>query len=409
MPISRSPTPRAAVCDVLVAGAGLAGLVAAIAFARAGFDVVACGRNERLAAGRTVAMLDRAVGYLRSLDLWQAVEPKAAAMRALRIVDDTGGLFPPRPVEFHSSEIGLDTFGWNVENDQIADALAAAAGCAAGVERIALPVTGYDFSGARATATLSDGREIVASLIVGADGRESPSRKASGLAVRRRAYPQSAMTALLAHRLPHQGFSTEFHTRAGPFTLVPLPPAEGAPNRSSLVWLMAPEDARRRAALADDALADEIERQAHALLGAMRPEGQRGVFPMVRQVVPRIVAERLALIGDAAHAFPPIGAQGLNLGLRDIETLVACAREARAEGRDIGGEEALREYERRRRADITMRTAAVDGLNRSLLAHFAPVDFARGAGLAALDGIGPLRRLVMREGVSAGLHNFARR
>ena len=130
---------------------------------------------------------------------------------------------------------------------------------------------------------------------------------------------------------------------------------------------------------------------------------------MVRQVVPRIVAERLALIGDAAHAFPPIGAQGLNLGLRDIETLVACAREARAEGRDIGGEEALREYERRRRADITMRTAAVDGLNRSLLAHFAPVDFARGAGLAALDGIGPLRRLVMREGVSAGLHNFARR
>ena len=116
--MTRLAEPADRVCDVLVAGAGLAGLAAAIAFAKAGFDVVACGADERLARGRTVAMLDRSIGYLDSLGLWAAIEPEAAPMRALRMIDDTGGLFPPRPVEFPAREIGLETFGWNVENDR---------------------------------------------------------------------------------------------------------------------------------------------------------------------------------------------------------------------------------------------------------------------------------------------------
>ena len=115
--------------------------------------------------------------------------------------------------------------------------------------------------------------------------------------------------------------------------------------------------------------------------------------------MPRIVASRLALVGDAAHVFPPIGAQGLNLGLRDVEAIVACAVEARDESQDIGGPEALGAYERSRRPDIALRTGVVDGLNRALLTHFAPVDFARGAALATLSAIGPLRRFVMREGL----------
>ena len=153
---------------------------------------------------------------------------------------------------------------------------------------------------------------------------------------------------------------------------------------------MSERQARRREALDDEALSREIEDQARSILGAMRVEGERGVFPMERQIVPRIAAARLALVGDAAHVFPPIGAQGLNLGLRDVEAIVEVARTARAEGRDIGGSEVLREYERARRPDILMRTGVVDGLNRALLMRFAPVDFARGAGLAALGAIGPL-------------------
>jgi 2-octaprenyl-6-methoxyphenol hydroxylase len=182
--------------------------------------------------------------------------------------------------------------------------------------------------------------------------------------------------------------------------MVPLPPRPAAPNRSSLVWVMSDAEATRREALDGPALAREIERQARSMLGAMRIEGRSGVFPMIRQVMPKLTARRLALVGDAAHAFPPIGAQGLNLGLRDIEAIVETAVAARAAGGDIGGSVALDSYERARRADILTRTGVVDGLNRALLARSVPLDFARGAGLAALAAVGPLRRFVMREGIA---------
>ncbi len=401
--MSEAEKPAGLACDVLIAGAGLAGLTAAIAFAQAGFRVVSCGPDERTARGRTVAMLDRSVDYLESLGLWAAIEPSAAAMRGLRLIDDTGALFPPRPVEFHCSEVGLESFGWNIENDRLADAHAACAERTPGLERIRTPVASYDFAGETALARLDDGRVVAADLVVGADGRASQARRAAGLSMRAHRYPQSALTAFLTHRLPHGDTSTEFHTRQGPFTLVPLPPREAAPDRSSLVWVMSDGEARRRATLDDAALAREIERQARSMLGAMRLEGRPGVFPMVRQVVPHIAAARLALVGDAAHAFPPIGAQGLNLGLRDVEAIVASATEARTGRRDIGGREALDDYEGARRSDIASRTAVVDGLNRALLTRFAPVDLARGAGLATLGIVGPLRRFVMREGVAPRL------
>jgi 2-octaprenyl-6-methoxyphenol hydroxylase len=398
MNISRESPDR--VCEVLVAGSGLAGLTAAIAFADAGFNVLCCGDDERTASGRTVAMLDRSVTYLKSLKLWSSIESDAAPLRTLRIIDDTAALFPARPVEFQCSEIGLDAFGWNIENDRMADALAARAAQAPSLERMRISVTEYDFSGERAFARLADGQAVASTIVIGADGRGSRARRAAGLQIRVHRYPQNALTAILTHRLPHDDVSTEFHTRSGPFTLVPLPGKDGRPNRSSLAWVMNDEEARRRESLDDAALAREIESRAQSILGAMRLEGACGVFPMVRQVVPKITSERLALVGDAAHTFPPIGAQGLNLGLRDVEAIVACVVRSRAEGLDIGGPEVLRAYESARRADIALRTGVVHGLNQALLTRFAPLDFVRGAGLAALGAIGPLRRLVMREGVA---------
>jgi 2-octaprenyl-6-methoxyphenol hydroxylase len=391
--MTNSDEPSRSGPDVLIAGAGLAGLTAAFGLAQAGFDVVCCGATERTGRGRTVALLDQSVAFLDSLGLWASLQSRAAPLRSLRLIDDTGGFFPPRPVEFHAAEIGLDAFGWNIENDLMAEALAAGVTQSPGVERVAAGVKAYDFSADSVRAKFGDGREISARLVIGADGRDSKARRAAGLEARLHRYPQTALTAHLAHRLPHDDFSTEFHTRGGPFTLVPLPARARAPNRSSLVWVMGHEEARRREGLDDEALAREIERHARSLLGAMRIEGERGVFPMVRQTVPKIVGERLALV------LPPIGAQGLNLGLRDVEAIIAATVEARTEGRDIGGADTLSAYDRARRADIALRTGAVDGLNRSLLTRFAPIDVARAAGLATLSAVGPLRRLVMRAGI----------
>jgi len=391
--------PTAENCDVFVVGAGLAGAAAAIGFARSGFSVISSGAIDRLAQGRTVALLGRSVDFLADLGVWDEVENSASPLRSLRIVDDTGSLFAARPVEFHAREIEREAFGWNIANARLADILARSLGASPNLARVEAKVETFDFSGEYAAIGAADGRRFGARLVVGADGRASSARKAAGIVARSHRYGQSALTMFLAHTRPHDDFSTEFHTRQGPFTLVPLPGSGEAPYRSSLVWVMSEAEARRRAALDDVALASEIAARAHGLLGAIRIEDGRGVFPMVRHSVARLTAARLALVGDAAHAFPPIGAQGLNLGLRDVEGLLEAAREARARSADVGGDAALARYATARRADIALRTMAVDGLNWSLLADFAPVDALRGLGSAALRHIGPLRRLVMRQGL----------
>ena len=394
------PKTVALSCDVLVVGAGLAGLVAAIGFAQADFDVVLCGGPERVANGRTVALLDGSVRLLKALGLWQTIEPEAAPLRALRIVDDGGALWSAPPIAFRAHEIGLEAFGWNIENARLVDILFKASAATPGLRTIEGRVVAYEFGAEEAKARCEDGAVVSAKLIVGADGRGSPARKAANIDATLQPYPQTALTLILAHSREHEDFSTEFHTSGGPFTFVPLPPSSTSEDRSSLVWVMSHREARRRAALDDEALAQEIETQARSMLGKMRIEGKRGVFPLAMQAARSMTARRLALIGDAAHVLPPIGAQGLNLGLRDAAHLIEAATNARRDTGDIGGTAALAHFAALRRLDVAFRSAAVDGLNRSLLAAFAPVDFLRGAGLTALGAIGPLRRFAMREGLS---------
>jgi 2-octaprenyl-6-methoxyphenol hydroxylase len=230
--------------------------------------------------------------------------------------------------------------------------------------------------------------------VVAADGQKSRLREAAGIEARRWSYPQSALTVILAHDRDHGDASTEFHTRDGPFTLVPL-----SGRRSSLVWVTKPERAAGLAELDDARLGLAIERQAHSLLGRTRVDGPRGMVPLSGLSVRRYATSRLALVGEAAHVFPPIGAQGLNLGFRDVAALRDAAVEARGRGLDPGSDAALRPYQRSRDLDVPLRRAAVDGLNRSLLSDLLPLDLARGAGLLLMSSFGPLRRAVMREGV----------
>ena len=392
--------PFGADFDVVVAGAGLAGLAAALGLAQAGFMTALCGPPDPLGKGRSVALHDGSVRLLAKRGVWGAVEAAASPLRKLRLVDDVGALFAAPRLEFRSQEIGLDAFGWNVENAELAEILGRAAGCAANLTWIASPVAAYSFSPQSCRMTLADGNVLAARLAVGADGRGSLARQSAGIGVRARPYAQVALTAILAHARPHDDASTEFHTRQGPFTFVPLAARPGAPMRSSLVWAMSPAESKRRAALGDAALAGEIERQSRSMLGALRILGERGVFPVSWQAAASMTGERLALVGDAAHGLPPIGAQGLNLGLRDGEGLIEALVEARFGGQDIGGAKALARYGALRRFDVASRAAIVDALNRSLIAGWAPLDFGRSVGLAALGAIGPLRRFAMRQGVA---------
>ena len=245
------------------------------------------------------------------------------------------------------------------------------------------------------TINLDDGGTVVARLAVGADGARSRCRAAAGIDTEGSAYPQTALTLTLRHSRPHHDISTEFHRTSGPFTLVPLPGL-----RSSLVFVTDPDDAARIEALPAAELVAEIERRAHSILGKIELEPVHGVFPLKVERARAFGARRIALVGEAAHVIPPIGAQGLNLGLRDAASIAELVAAAHRAARDPGSDELIARYEEMRRADVTSRTLAVDLLNRSLLSDFLPLQGARGLGLTLLQHIGPLRRAAMREGVT---------
>ena len=204
-----------------------------------------------------------------------------------------------------------------------------------------------------------------------------------------------ALTTIISHDRAHADTSTEFHTRTGPFTLVPLPGL-----RSSLVLVVGPSEAPALAAQSEAELAEELEHRSHSMLGRIEIEPGRGLFPLAVEIAKTFGKGRTVLIGEAAHVMPPIGAQGLNLGLRDAATIAELVVAARRDGGDVGSESLTARYEHLRRADVGSRRLAVDLLNRSLLSDFLPLQGARGVGLYLLDRIGPLRRALMREGVA---------
>ena len=380
--------------EAVVVGGGPAGLTAALALASAGVETALVARKPA-ADHRTTALLASSVTALETLGIWERCEADAAALRVMRIVDDTGRLIRAPEVSFAAEEIGLDAFGHNIENRHLLAALDCAADELSSLRRIQDEAVSIDIRHRGVTVALKSGGTISAQLAIGADGRRSLCRAAAGIETDGHRYPQTAMTFNLRHKRPHRDTSTEFHTESGPFTLVPLPG-----ERSSLVWVLDPMDAERIAALDTDALSEEIERRAHSILGKVSVDEGRGVFPLAIDTARCFGQNRVALIGEAAHLIPPIGAQGLNLGLRDAAVIGELVVGARRNGGDIGASDVLARYEAQRRADVQSRTFAVDLLNRTLLSEFVPLHGARGLGLYLIDRIGPLRRAVMREGVT---------
>ncbi|MGH6935469.1 MAG: FAD-dependent monooxygenase, partial [Methylocella sp.] len=237
--------------DILVAGAGAAGLSTALALAQAGFSVFCAGHVDTRPNGRTVALFEASLRYYKALGVWPRFRGKTAPLARIAMIDATGARFPVPAVSLAASEIGLSAFGENIENNVLIEGLAEIALASPKLVLHEGIVDDISFEADVVRATLANGHEVTALLVAAADGRASLARTRAGISTRTWTYPQTAFTALLSHARPHRSISTEFHTRSGPCTLVPLRPAENKPNRSSLVWLMTPVAAERRRALSN--------------------------------------------------------------------------------------------------------------------------------------------------------------
>ena len=386
--------------NIVVVGAGPAGLAAALCIARQGaaegVQIAVVAPPLSHADNRTAALFTGSMRLLHSLGVGDVCRDAGEPLTAIRIIDDMDGLLRAPEVTFTAAEVGLDALGCNVPNAALTEALRRQVVANDAITLIeGAAVTELHIAGDGVELRLSDGSNLTTRLVVGADGRKSLCRGAAGIAARTWSYEQSALTCTFAHQRPHRGVSTEFHRPAGPLTVVPSPGGS-----SSLVWVDRPAIAQRLARLDDTAFRGALEARLQGLLGSIGEIGPRGIFPLSGLTAEVAARNRVALVGEAAHVIPPIGAQGLNLGLRDAALIADCVADALHAGGDIGGPTTLDAYTRARRLDIATRAWSIDLLNRSLISGFLPVQLMRGLGLYALKAIGPLRRLAIREGLA---------
>jgi 2-octaprenyl-6-methoxyphenol hydroxylase len=371
--------------------------------AAAGANTALVARRAPYADNRTTALLGHSVELLERLGVWQRCVASATALRVMRLVDDTGRLIRAPEVRFSSDEIGRDAFGYNIENRILLEAFESRAAELAHITRFDDDADTIEPHEDTAEVRTRQGQLLRARLVVGADGRRSLSRDAAGIDVKRRALAQTALTFNVSHSRPHHNVSTEFHTVHGPCVVVPL-----TGDRSSIVWVTTPQEAERLTALSDEELGVAAEQRAHSILGRMRLEGPRHTFALAIEHPKRVATNRVVLVGDAAHVLPPIGAQGLNMGLRDASDIIDIVTEALGREDDPGSAQTLSRFERARWADIGSRSLAIDLANRSLLSDFLPAQTARALGMHLIGGFGPLRRLAMREGLAPSWRSGSR-
>ncbi|MCC1481632.1 UbiH/UbiF family hydroxylase [Roseibaca sp. Y0-43] len=388
--------------DIVVSGGGIAGLSAAAAFGSQGYSVLCVDPAPPVMAEadpasdlRTTAFLQPSVDVLTLAGLWERFEAHATPLQVMRIVDAGGEQPEPRVShDFDASDISDQPFGWNLPNWLLRRE------CVARLEELA-NVTFRPGIGTRRLTTresaaivgLSDGTSIEARLLVAADGRNSPMRQALGIGVRTTRFGQKALAFAVTHPVPHGNVSTEIHRSGGPFTFVPLPDRDGKPC-SAIVWMETGPEAARLAALPEAAFEREMNRRSCGMFGQLKLASRRTIWPIISQIADRFHGQRTALMAEAAHVVPPIGAQGLNMSLADLTALTRLMTPD-----NLGEAAPLAAYTRQRYPDVALRVAGVGMLNRASMIAAQPLRDARAAALNAMYSAAPVRRTLMQLGI----------
>lgn len=371
--------------EAVVVGGGLAGMAAAIAVAAAGLRTLHLAPPAP-ADRRTSALMMPSVDYLRTAGLIEAPAAMGHALTQIRIIDATNRLIRAPETLFDARESGLEAFGWNFANSKLLERFQAVAEQQGNLERRNLSVTGLSHRSDGPELTLADGTTIRAPLIVGADGKKSLIRAAGGFRARENGFTQAALVCDLDLARPIGGTSVEFHYQQGPFTLVPA-----GDNRANLVWIDDRAVLQEAQSGGKERLLTMLAEKSQRLFGRVELATPAHVFPLSTLSVDKAGDRGVVLVGEAAHAFPPIGAQGLNLGLRDVADLAdVLAGVDRSAPR--WAEQVSQSYATRRAADLARTGGMVDTLFRSLLSEMLPAQALRAGGLWALKLLPPLRR-----------------
>ena len=391
-------------CDILISGAGIAGLSAAAAFGTAGFSVICVDPTppitDREATGadmRSTAMMQPARDMLMAAGIWDHLAPHAAPLQIMRIVD-AGGEKPEARIvkDFNAADISDLPFGWNFPNYVLRREMLARLDALPNVDfRPGTGTTSLFTRSQMAKVTLSDGTKVQTKLVIAADGRNSPMRQAAGIDVTTKRYGQKALAFAVTHPIPHENVSTEIHRTGGPFTLVPLPDFNGLPC-SAVVWMDDGAKSKARINLDTAAFEEEMSVRSCHHFGPLTLASKRSIWPIISQTASALSGQRTALIAEAAHVVPPIGAQGLNMSLRDMGALLELAT-VRPDG--LGDAEMLMAYEKARMGDIKLRVRGIDLLNRASQASSPALRDARALGLNALYNLGPVRKTLMQMGL----------
>ena len=390
--------------DILIAGGGLNGMALAVALGRAGLAVTlvdplsAAARGDTGFDGRGYALSLASQRLLSAIGVWRAVASQSQPILHITVSDGRAGEgASPLALDFDHAEIEEGPMGHMIEDRVLRPALLAALGEADGVTHLPeVSVVDHTPSNAGVTVTLSDGRQIEAALLVACDGKRSPTALRAGIRRTGWEYGQTALVCAIEHEKPHHGTAHQFFMPPGPLAILPLPG-----NRSSIVWTERHEMARAIADMDDAAYLAVLRPRFGDFLGDIRLAGARFTYPLTLSVADRFVADRLALVGDAAHAVHPIAGQGLNAGLKDVAALAEVLVDARRRGEDIGRADVLQRYERWRRFDTMTLAVATDAFNR-LFSNDNPIlRLGRDLGLGLVGRVPRLRRGFIRE--AAGL------